>query len=325
MNAQVSVIALHEKGRIAKETYEVVSFARELSKETPSVVVLSGEEEAASLSTELAEKTGLTTICLSGSMLREYSAEAYKKALLSFFGSKGNVCVCIPHTSQGSDFAPQLSVGLKACCISSVEGIGEGVFFRSMFGGKYRAVMRPESASLVITVIPGAWRHQEGASDIPGTTRIIPATGMDVRTKTNGIREAVHENMALAKAEVIVSAGRGIGRQENLSLIEKLSSLFQKSAIGATRGLCDFGWLGYTHQIGSTGNTVAPKLYLACGISGAIQHIAGMKDSQLIVAINIDAHAAIFRTAHYCIVEDLSTFIPLLLDIYSKAKDKRQV
>lgn len=323
MNAPVSVIALHEKGRIVKETYEAVSFAGKLSDKSPSIVVLSGEEEAEPLSTELAQETGLDVTCLTGSMLREYSAEAYKKTLLSFFRGKGNVCLCIPHTSQGGDFAPQLSVGLKACCITSVEGLADNVFFRSMFGGKFRAAIRPGSASLVLTLVPGAWKSREKASRVPGTTKVIPVTGVDVRTRTGGIREAEHANMSLTKAEVIISAGRGIGRQENLSLIERLSSLFPKSAIGATRGLCDLGWLGYTHQIGSTGNTVAPKLYLACGISGAIQHIAGMKDSQLIVAINTDVHAAIFRTAHYCVVEDLTTFIPLLIDIYLKGKDKK--
>ncbi|HQG30956.1 MAG TPA: electron transfer flavoprotein subunit alpha/FixB family protein [Deltaproteobacteria bacterium] len=318
INASVSVIALHEKGRVAKETYEAVDFARELSKDRPGIVVLSGEEEAERVSRELAEKTGLDVVCLSGSMLGEYSAEAYRKTLLSFFRNKGDVCICIPHTSEGSDFAPQLSVGLKACCITSVEGIGEGVFFRSMFGGKFRAEIRPERNSLVLTVIPGASRQQVGVPDLPGAVKVIPLADMAVSTRTQGFREAEHADMALAKAEVIVSAGRGIGRPENLSLIEKLSSLFPKSAIGATRGVCDLGWLGYTHQIGSTGNTVAPKLYLACGISGAIQHVAGMKDSQLIVAINTDVHAAIFRTAHYCIVEDLSTFIPLLIDIHLK-------
>jgi electron transfer flavoprotein alpha subunit len=324
MNASISVIALHEKGRIIKETYEAVTFARELSEERPNIIVLSGEEEVGSLTGELAEKTGLDVICLTGSMLREYSAEAYKKSLHTFFGNKGDVCICVPHTSQGSDFAPQLSLSLEACCITSVEGIGEGVFFRSMFGGKFRARVRPERNSLVLTVIPGAWKHREIVPAVPGTIRIIPVSDVSVSTRTSGVREAEHANMALAKAEVIVSAGRGIGRPENLSLIEKLSSLFPKSAIGATRGLCDLGWLGYTHQIGSTGNTVTPRLYLACGISGAIQHIAGMKDSQLIVAINTDVHAAIFRTAHYCIVEDLTTFIPLLIDIYVKGKDKKQ-
>jgi electron transfer flavoprotein alpha subunit len=113
---------------------------------------------------------------------------------------------------------------------------------------------------------------------------------------------------------VIVSAGRGIGRKENISLIERIAAAFPESAIGASRSACDLGWLEHQHQIGTTGQTVSPKLYIACGISGAFQHVSGMRGARTIVAINTDRHAAIFRVAHYCIVEDLTTFIPILLE-----------
>jgi electron transfer flavoprotein alpha subunit len=113
---------------------------------------------------------------------------------------------------------------------------------------------------------------------------------------------------------VVVAAGKGIGREENLALIRRLAAIFPKGAVGASRLVCDAGWLPYPHQVGVTGKTVAPKLYLACGISGTIQHVTGMRGSRCIVAINTDPRAAIFQVAHYGIVEDLTTFIPLLLD-----------
>jgi len=128
--------------------------------------------------------------------------------------------------------------------------------------------------------------------------------------------------MALSAADVVVSAGRGVGKAENLSNIRALAALFPKSAIGSTRAVCDLGWLDYTHQIGSTGNRVSPRLYIACGISGAIQHLAGMKDSRMVIAINTDRQASIFGIARYGIVEDVNTFIPLVIDALKKGSGR---
>jgi electron transfer flavoprotein alpha subunit len=124
----------------------------------------------------------------------------------------------------------------------------------------------------------------------------------------------VHTDSTLKDAEVIVSAGRGIGKRENLSLLKRLASFFPRSAIGASRSVCDLGWLEHKHQIGTTGQNVSPRLYIACGISGAFQHVSGIRGAQTIIAINTDPHAGIFQVAHYCINEDLNTFIPVLLE-----------
>nr|HPR04350.1 electron transfer flavoprotein subunit alpha/FixB family protein [Deltaproteobacteria bacterium] len=140
------------------------------------------------------------------------------------------------------------------------------------------------------------------------------AAGATARSRLLGVREPAHRDSALRDAEVIVSAGRGIGKKENVEIVRELASLFPRSAVGASRSVCDLGWLEYGRQIGTTGQTVAPKLYIACGISGAIQHVAGMRGAHTIVAINTDPDAAIFRVAHYCIVEDITTFIPVLMD-----------
>jgi electron transfer flavoprotein alpha subunit len=136
--------------------------------------------------------------------------------------------------------------------------------------------------------------------------------------KPLGIRESAEENVRLEESDVIVSAGRGIGTRENLELVRSVARLFPDSAVGASRTICDLKWLPFAHQVGVTGKTVSPKLYLACGISGAQQHIAGMKGSQMIVAINKDPQAAIFSISDYIIVEDLTTFLPLLIRKYDE-------
>ncbi|MBW2616973.1 MAG: electron transfer flavoprotein subunit alpha/FixB family protein, partial [Deltaproteobacteria bacterium] len=125
---------------------------------------------------------------------------------------------------------------------------------------------------------------------------------------------------ALTEADVIVSAGKGIGRKENLEIIERLAALFPKSAVAGSRSVCDSKWLDRNRQVGYTGATVSPKLYIAAGISGATQHIAGMRSSGFIVAINSDPNAAIFNVSDVCVVEDLTTFVPVFIDSHEKGK-----
>lgn len=315
MSGRFFIMALHEGGRIQEETWELVSFARRCGAPDPVMMVLADEGGIESLAEKLAHRSGLDVIGLAGSHLKGYSAEAYIRTLVPFFrDASEEVCIAAAHTSRGIDFAPQLSVGINACCITAVEDVGEGTFIRSLHHGRFRAEVHPGRPSMVLTVMPGAFPPEDVVPGKPGKVRIVPAGDISLSTRSHGTRAPAHADMGLTRAEVIVSAGRGLGSSENIRLVTMLSSLFPKSALGATRGVCDQGWLDYSHQIGSTGNTVSPRLYLACGISGAVQHIAGMKNSGMIVAVNIDPCAAIFRVAHYGIVEDLTTFIPLLVD-----------
>lgn len=318
MNKKVYVAALHEKGQVLQETYETIAFAHELNKGKIALLVLADEDRILPLAEQLARKTGLEVVGLKGSFLKEYCAEAYTKALFSYLKGKDPAYVCIPHTAQGADFAPQLSVALGACCITAVEAQERESFIRSMFGGKFRAEIRACTQGAVLTVLPGAWKPYDKAEELPGEISIIAFPDEIISTIPQGIRESAHKNMALSVAEVIISAGRGVGSQENIRILRDLCSVFSKSALGATRAVCDLGWLDYTHQVGITGNKVSPKLYVACGVSGAAQHLAGIKDSRTIIAVNTDINAPIFRVAHYGVVEDLTTFIPLLIETYRK-------
>ncbi len=315
MNKPIFIIAHHNRGQILPETYETVSFALEISRERPEIIVLADGHRINPLSEKLAADTGLDVTGLSGAFLELYSAEAYTHALTSILEDRGPLFVCIPQTSLGADLAPQLSIRLGASCITSIEAIQDNLFVRSMYNGRFRACHYLSGNSMVLTVLPGAWKPGETTPNRPGKITVRNIQHELESTRTHGISESIRVNSELTHAEVIISAGRGIGKKENLSNIIALSGLFPKSAIGASRAVCDLGWLDYTHQIGSTGNKVCPRLYFACGISGAAQHVAGMKDSRLIIAINTDIHASIFNIANYCIMEDVNDFIPLLIDI----------
>ena len=316
MERKTFVIAESIRGALAQETYELVTFAQGLSTEMLPVIILVGndiEQQAA----ELSEKSGCDVVALTGAHLGLYNAQAFCKAITETLPGNAPMYVCLAHTSTGYDLAPLLAARLNAACITSVENVNEGIFSRAVCSGRFIADIMPHAPSVVITVLPGIFPPHASAKQAPGSVKIIETTTPEMKSRTLGIKEPLHRDSSLKDAEVIVSAGRGVGKKDNLVFISELAGIFPRSAVGASRSVCDMGWMEYSRQIGATGRTVSPKLYIACGISGAVQHISGMKGSQVIVAINTDPHAAIFRIAHYCIVEDLVSFIPLLISEYN--------
>jgi electron transfer flavoprotein alpha subunit len=315
MEQHVYIIAEYQHGHISQETFELVSFARELSPGILPIIMLLGRDITEPAS-ELAEKTGCDIIAITSQALELYNAQTYYKAIIDYLIPKAPIWVCLPHTSMGYDLAPGLAVGLDAACITAVEAIHGRSFCRSVYSGKFVMDITPSAASTVLTVQPGAFKPYESPNAPAGHITTMDFSFTSKRSKTLSIKESIYRDSTLKDAEVIVSAGRGIGKKDNISLVKALAEIFPRSAIGASRTVCDLGWLEYKHQVGTTGQTISPRLYIACGISGAIQHISGMKASQNIIAINTDPHAAIFHIAHYCIVEDLTVFIPLLIEEY---------
>lgn len=307
------IIAEQRKGCVTQETYELVGFACTIGNGLRPVILLPGKditEQARGIS----EKTGCDTIALHGDHLEHYNCLSYAHALMEILQEETTAWVCLPHTTMGYDLAPRLAVPLQAACITGVESAGQGWLSRPVFGGRFMEEIVPKTPRVVVTVLPGAFRACEEWTGPAGEVRVVEAAFREMPSQTLGSAESPHRDSSLKDAEVIVSAGRGIGRRENISLVQRLAAVFPRSAIGASRSVCDLGWFEHKHQVGTTGHTVSPRLYMACGISGAFQHVSGMRGSQTIVAINTDPHAAIFRVAHYCIVEDLTSFIPLLLD-----------
>jgi electron transfer flavoprotein alpha subunit len=339
MSAEIVVIADCEDGRPAPIAQEMIAFALLLreDKTEPIRAIVPGTRIGAAAAA-LARTPGVSVTGIEGESLDSYSAEAWKGAIAPLLAELKPRFVCIPHTANGADFAPGLAVRLGAACITAVEAFrieADGpVFRRSIYRGKLQMDIAPTVETTVLTLLPGAFRPdpalissgdecrrnmQTEAQDTPAggpAVEVVSLGEMALKTRSLGLIAAPPDlaDLDLAAAEVVVAAGRGIGGEENLILLERLASLFSRAALGASRAVCDAGWLPYRRQIGQTGKTVSPRLYVACGISGAVQHLAGMRGSQYVVAINRDPQAAIFRVADVAVVEEIVSFLPLLID-----------
>ncbi len=245
---------------------------------------------------------------------------------VALFKELGADSIILHETSSSSGMAPFLAAKLGASCITSVSGIDSSStpprLQRSFLGGKVVMKIIPKYPA-IISIMQGAFKAGDAAALPPASDLPYPAPEeitCEHRIKSLEIfnKDSSETGLPITEAEVIVSAGRGIGKPENLELIRSLAGHFSRSAVAGSRLVIDAGWLPYRNQVGLTGKTVTPRLYIACGISGSPQHIAGMKDSSLIVSINKDPHAAIFNYSHYCIVEDLEKFLPVLIDELSR-------
>lgn len=315
MGRNIYIIAEHDEGHPSAVTYELTTCARRMAAAGNNeihVVILG--KTVAGMAERLAGETGLSTICLEGESLDTYTAEGYQKALTGLLSGVSSAWVIIPHTSRGADYGPGLACLLDASCITTVHGIDRRdcgpVFRRACAWGKLEAEVSARRPVAVITVMPGAFGYEKEPRPCPGIVSFLKAD-IDL-TKTLSCRLIRTEpgSRELRDAETIVGAGLGVENGENMVLIRDLAGMFRRSAVGGSRAVCDRGWLDYQAQIGLTGKTVAPRLYIACGISGSMQHVAGIKGSQTIVAINKDRQAPIFRQADVGVVADLKTFIP---------------
>jgi electron transfer flavoprotein alpha subunit len=329
MKQTIVVIVEHYSGQIKPVTHELVSCARRLQQHTASAIkAVILDAEPARLAREMADTWGLEVSAVRIPQLTTYNGEIYKSVLADLLRELKAAYVCIAHSSQGTDFAPALAVKLNAACITGVEDIldveNRTCFARSIFGAKAMAHVRPEKDISILTIQPGMFRPQKPDEPVPGRVTHRSFNCKSLKTRSRGIKQAEADMTGITEAGVIVSAGQGLGDKENLDLIDQLAALFTKSAVAGSRIVCDLGWLGYRCQVGVTGATVSPQLYIACGISGAVQHVMGMRNSEYIVAINKDPAAAIFQVADICIVEDLTTFISAFIQEYEKTKSDGQ-
>ena len=230
--------------------------------------------------------------------------------------------ICLPHTIRGGQLAAALATRTAKPAVTGVESIdrtGNGLFFRrALFNGKLMATLTVPDTGTVFTVIGGNFPDAAAASHEAGAVISLPTTTVDCRVEPLSMSKAEDTEAALEEADAIVAAGRGIGKKEHLDLLRDVAGFLKNSALGGSRIACDAGWLPYSRQIGETGRHVTPGLYLACGISGARQHLAGIKKARLVVAVNTDPRAAIFGRADYGIIEDITRFLPVLLEEYKK-------
>lgn len=268
-------------------------------------------------------------IAVDDKIYEQYTTDAYADTLVALLKKYEPTTMFVGATGNGRDMAPRascrLGTGLTADCtaLDIDEEDGKMAWTRPAFGGNLMATIKcPDSIPQIGTVRPGVFKKLEAdesrtAEVINEKVDIDPAK---IRTKVvELIKEAATEIVNLEGADVIVSGGRGLGDPSKFELIKELADLLG-GEVGASRAAVDAGWIAHSHQVGQTGKTVSPKLYIACGISGAIQHMAGMSGSRTIVAINKDADAPIFNIADYGIVGDLNTIIPMLINEIKKQK-----
>ena len=324
MGKNIIVIAEHLNGRIKPVTYEAIAVARMLQKASKlavKVVILGADVTEPANS--LAGTAGCDVTAVQLADMATYNAELYVRALAELLPDLHPVWVCIPHTAQGADYAPALAVTLKAACISGVEDLkqleSKPCFERALYGAKIVARIRPLSETTVLTIQPGVFKFEASHQPAPGKVTAESMAYAPSGSKSLGIKQSRVDTTGIAEADVIVAAGQGIGEKDNLELIRNLASVFPKSAVAGSRIVCDRGWLDYSCQVGVTGATVSPRLYIACGISGALQHVTGMRGSEFIVAVNKDPSAAIFQVSDVCVVEDLTTFIPEFIEACKNA------
>lgn len=324
----ILVITEHDRGVWHRMSFEALAAALELGKalrQPVAAAVLGGASSAPAA--ELAAYGLERVLRIEHPLLAEYTPDGYTIALQQAIRAARPSWIILPHTYQVRDFAPKLAASLDRGFISDAIGFrvanGAPVFTRQLFQGKMNAdVVFTGEPPYFVSVQAGAFRSdalQPAGGQAPIETLPVALEPAQIRTRPRERFQETRRSVDLGAAEIIVAVGRGIKEKENLPLAEKLAQALG-AELAASRPICDSGWLPMERQVGSSGQTVAPKLYIALGISGAIQHLVGMKGSRTVVAINKDPNAPIFEVADYGIVGNLFDIVPALTEEVLKAK-----
>jgi electron transfer flavoprotein alpha subunit len=313
----VLVIAEQRDGTLNRATWEAIAAAQQAGGPVKVAVPGSGVDAVAA---ELSAAEVAEVILVDAPALAGYTADGYVAAFVQLVGAEQPALVVLPHTYQTRDFAPALAARLERALVTDATAIkkqGDGlVFVRPVFQGKLNAdVQASGPAPHFVTFQIGAVRADaavRGAAPAPVRKATVDVAADAIRQQPEAPFKEAKQAVDLSQAERIVAVGRGIKSQENVKIAEQLARAMG-AELAASRPICDSGWLPMDRQIGSSGQTVAPKLYVALGISGAIQHLVGMKGSRTIVAINKDPEAPIFEIADYGIVGDLFEIVPAMI------------
>ncbi len=328
MPDEILVFAEHQSGKLTRSTWEALAagqrLAQDLAAEVATVILGSN---VFSLASELGAVALHEVLSVDSPLLADYTADGYTQALREVIQNSKPRLVVFSHTYQVRDFAPKLAAaldrGLVSDCLSYRKDGVRMVFVRQVFQGKFNADAEfVGEAPHLVSFQAGAFREDSvhrGTAPAKITATPVTLTPEKIRAKPGERFREAKQAVDLTQAEIIVSVGRGIKAPENIELAKKLAEALG-GELGASRPICDSGWLPMDRQIGSSGQTVAPKLYLALGISGAIQHQVGMKGARTVVAINKDKEAPIFEVSTYGIVGDLFEIVPPLIEEIKKVK-----
>jgi len=316
----ILVVVEHRDGALNRASWEAVAAAQQLAGAAPLTIVQLGSADR--VSSDLVTAGVGEVVVVADPALESYTPDGYLAALVQVIGARQPRVIVFAHTYQARDFVPALAARLNWPLVTDVVGMTPGAtFLRQMFQGKLIAEVKPMGdGPCVVTVQIGAFRADQVRR---GTTpsALVP---MPVAIDASAIRQApeapfreAKQAVDLGQAARIVAVGRGIKSLDRLPVAQSLADGLN-AELAASRPICDNGWLPMERQVGSSGQTVAPKLYVALGISGAIQHLVGMKGSRTIVAINKDADAPIFEVADYGIVGDLFEIVPAIVEELKK-------
>ena len=309
------------EGELRKVAQEVVTAARILADGmgTEVVAAVLGKPGTSGVANELGRFGADRVVAGESDAFDKYHPEGFTTAIVNYIKENGCEGALFPATALGRDLAPRVAARLGVEYLSEVTGLavegGQVVANRPKYAGKLNARITVASKPAVLALRPNSFNPVENAKAGTVEPLNVSMDGADFGTIVREIRAAAGEKMDVAEAPVIVAGGRGLGSAENFKMLEDLADAFHgRATVGASRAVVDAGWRPHGEQVGQTGKTVSPTLYFAVGISGAIQHLAGMRSSRYIVAINKDPEAPIFKVADYGIVGDLNQIVPRLAE-----------
>ena len=314
----VLVVLEHQSGKWNRMSFEALAAGAKLA------ALLGTYVEAAALGEFSGSVSGAERLyVLKHELLTDYTPDGFTVALEQVIKAVNPAAVVFPHTYQVRDYAPKLATRFGKALVSDVVDIqnenGGVMLIRQLFQGKLNASIKTAGEPQFISVQAGAFRAEGDGAEAAIEPFAVELTAAQIRSKPEAPFRESQRSVDLGKANIIVSVGRGIKEKDNIAIVEQLASALG-GELAASRPSCDNGWLPMERQVGSSGQTVAPAMYLAVGISGAIQHLVGMKGSKIVVAINQDENAPIFETADYGIVGDLFEVVPALTEEIRKAK-----
>ena len=321
MANKILAVLEQREGTLKKVSFEAATLASKLSKE------LSGEVEAVVVGSEIKNlsdvgKCGISKVTLlKNNELSNYSSTGYTDSISDYAKEAGVNIIIIGNTALGNDLAPRIAVKLNSGCVMDCTNLivesGDIVATKPVYAGKANINLKLNSPVKVYTIRPNIFKAELSGSSAASITE-KEITSPNLKTKVVTFKKS-EGKLDVAEADIIVSGGRGMKGPENFNLIESLADVLG-AAVGASRAVVDAGWRPHREQVGQTGKTVSPSLYVACGISGAIQHLAGMSSSKYIVAINKDKDAPIFNVADYGIAGDVFEILPVLTEEIKKIK-----
>lgn len=322
MANKVLVLGEVREGVLRNVTFEAVAAAKQIADGGEVVGVLLGDS-VASLANELIAYGADRVVTVEHPHLGSYTSDGYSQAFLAVYDQEKPEGIVFGHTSLGKDLSPKLASRLQSGLISDVteiEGSGDdAIFIRPIYSGKAFEKVKIKEGVVFVTIRPNNIKPLEKNESLTGDVTSISVDVQNLRTIIKEVVRKASTGVDLSEAKIVVAGGRGVKSAEGFEPLKELANLLG-GAVGASRGACDADYCDYSLQIGQTGKVVTPDLYIAAGISGAIQHLAGMSNSKVIVAINKDPEANIFKVADYGIVGDLFEVIPMLIEEFKALK-----